>query len=80
MPNAIDFLKADHAHVKALFQQYDAAGHRADQEKEGSAEEVFIELDVHTTIEEELFYPAMKRKTAQDGRTLSPMPLKSTLW
>jgi uncharacterized protein YdcH (DUF465 family) len=41
MPNAIDFLKADHAHVKALFQQYDAAGHRADQEKEGSAEEVF---------------------------------------
>ena len=26
MPNTIDLLKADHAHVKALFQQYDAAG------------------------------------------------------
>jgi hemerythrin superfamily protein len=70
MPNAIDPLKADHAHVKALFQQYEAAGHRAHQKKQGIAEEVFAALEVHTTIEEELFYPAMKRKTNQDGKDL----------
>jgi iron-sulfur cluster repair protein YtfE (RIC family) len=70
MPNAIDLLKADHAHVKDLFQQYRAAGHPAHQKKEGIAEEVFAELEVHTTLEEELFYPAMKRKADQDGKDL----------
>jgi hemerythrin superfamily protein len=70
MPNAIDLLKADHMHVKDLFRQYEAAGHRAHQRKQGIAEEVFAELEVHTTLEEELFYPAMKRKTDQDGKDL----------
>jgi hemerythrin-like domain-containing protein len=56
--------------VKALFQQYDAAGNRAYQKKQGIAEEVFTELEVHTTLEEELFYPAMKRNTDQDGKDL----------
>src|SRR5688500_877309 len=66
MPNAIDLLKADHAHLKDLFQQYKAAGHQAHGKKHSIAEEVFAELDVHTTLEEELFYPAMKQKTDQD--------------
>jgi hemerythrin-like domain-containing protein len=70
MPNAIDLLKADHAHVKDLFRQYEAAGHRAHRKKQGLAAEVFAALDVHTTLEEELFYPAMKRKTDQDGKDL----------
>ena len=70
MPNAIELLKDDHEKVKALFAQYEAAGHRAHQKKQGIAEEVFAELAVHTTLEEELFYPAMKRKTDQDGKDL----------
>jgi hypothetical protein len=70
MPHAIDLLKADHAHVKDLFQQYEAAGHQAHEKKHSIAEEVFAELDVHTTLEEELFYPAMKRETDQDGKDL----------
>ena len=79
MPNAIDLLKADHTHVKALFQQYDAAGKRAYQKKQSIAEEVFTELEVHTTLEEELFYSAMKRNTDQDGKDLWPRPSKSTM-
>jgi hemerythrin-like domain-containing protein len=70
MPHMIDLLKADHAHVKDLFQQYEAAGHQAHRKKQGLAEEVFAALDVHTTLEEELFYPAMKRKTDRDGKDL----------
>jgi hemerythrin-like domain-containing protein len=31
---------------------------------------VFAEFEVHTTLEEELFYPAMNRKTDQDGKDL----------
>jgi hemerythrin-like domain-containing protein len=63
-------LKHDHALVKDLFHQYEAAGDRAYQKKQRIAEEVFTELEVHTTLEEELFYPAIKRKTDQDGRDL----------
>jgi hemerythrin-like domain-containing protein len=70
MPNAIEMLKSDHHKVKELFRQYEAAGDRAYQKKKGIAEEVFTELEIHTTLEEELFYPAMKRKTDQDGTDL----------
>jgi hemerythrin superfamily protein len=70
MPNAVDLLTADHARVKKLFQQYEAAGHRAHRKKQGIVEEVLAELEVHTTLEEELFYPAVKQKTDQDGKDL----------
>jgi hemerythrin superfamily protein len=70
MPNAVDLLTADHARVKKLFQQYEAAGHRAHQKKQGIAEEVLAEIEVHTTLEEELFYPAVKQKTDRDGKDL----------
>jgi hemerythrin superfamily protein len=70
MPNAVEMLKSDHQKVKALFRQYEAAGDRAYQKKQGIAENVFTELEIHTTLEEELFYPAMKRKTDQDGKDL----------
>jgi hemerythrin superfamily protein len=70
MPNMIDLLKADHAHVKDLFRQYEAAGHQAYRKKHSIAEEVVAALDVHTTLEEELFYPAMKQKTDRDGKDL----------
>jgi hemerythrin-like domain-containing protein len=70
MPNAVDLLKVDHARVKELFHQYEAAGNRAYQKKKGIAEEVCTELEVHTTLEEEFFYPAMKRNTDQDGKDL----------
>jgi hemerythrin superfamily protein len=70
MLNAVEMLKHDHEKVKALFQQYELAGHRAHRKKQGLAEEVFAELAVHTTLEEELFYPAMKRQTDQDGKDL----------
>jgi hemerythrin superfamily protein len=39
-------------------------------EKQGIVEEVLAELEVHTTLEEELFYPAVKQKTDRDGQDL----------
>jgi hemerythrin superfamily protein len=70
MPNAIDMLKADHKKVKGLFQQYEAAGDRSYQKKQGIAEEVFTEIEIHSQLEEELSYPAMKAKTDKDGKGL----------
>ncbi|HSF33772.1 MAG TPA: hemerythrin domain-containing protein [Candidatus Tectomicrobia bacterium] len=68
--DAIDLLKADHKKVQELFRQYEAAGDRAHQKKKGIAEEVFTEITIHSTLEEEIFYPAVKAKTDKDGRDL----------
>jgi hemerythrin superfamily protein len=54
--NAIDLLKADHARVQELFRQYEKAG---GQQKE-IAEQIFTALEVHATLEEEFFYPALR--------------------
>jgi hemerythrin superfamily protein len=70
MMNAIDMLKADHKKVKKLFREYEAAGERAYQKKKGIADEVFTEITVHSTLEEELFYPAVKEQTDEDGKDL----------
>jgi hemerythrin-like domain-containing protein len=70
MPNAMEMLTRDYQQVKELFHQYEAAGDRAYQKKKGIAAAVCTALAIHTTLEEELFYPAMKRKTDQDGKDL----------
>jgi hemerythrin-like domain-containing protein len=54
--NAIKLLKADHAKVQNLFRQYEKAG---GQQRE-IAEQIFTELEMHATLEEELFYPALR--------------------
>ena len=57
--NAIEVLKADHARVQALFRQYEAAGQQPQQQRE-LAEQIFTALEVHASLEEELFYPAVR--------------------
>jgi hypothetical protein len=64
--NAIDLLIADHDRVRALFRRYEGAKHG--RERRAIAEEVFLELELHTKVEEELFYPALRRK-AKDEET-----------
>ena len=58
--NAVDLLILDHEKVRKLFKDYEKAenGH----EKRRIAEEVFLELEMHTKVEEEFFYPALRRK------------------
>ena len=54
--NAIELLKEDHDKVDKLFQQV-----KATEENEHPAlfEQIKMELDVHTHIEETIFYPKM---------------------
>ena len=54
--NAIELLKADHAKVQELFRQYEKAGERSRE----IAEQIFTEIEIHATLEEELFYPALR--------------------
>ena len=56
--DAISLLKSDHRKVESLFARYEKSKNRGVKAK--LAGEICLELAVHTTIEEELFYPAIK--------------------
>lgn len=55
--DAIALLKADHRKVEDLFDKFEKANRSA---KQKIAEQICNELKVHTAIEEEIFYPALK--------------------
>ena len=56
--DAIALLKADHRKVESLFKRYEKA--KSQGAKAKLAQEICLELSVHTTIEEELFYPGVQ--------------------
>lgn len=62
--DAIDLLMEDHRTVEGLFAQFEAA--EADQEKQRLARRICAELKVHTMLEEEIFYPAVRGKVEDD--------------
>jgi len=62
--DAIALLKADHRKVEDLFSEYESA--KGAVAKRKLAEQICLELTVHTQIEEEIFYPACKGKVEGD--------------
>jgi hemerythrin superfamily protein len=54
--DAISILKADHRQVEEWFSEFEGA--RSTSKKQQLASEICEALTVHTTIEEEIFYPA----------------------
>jgi hypothetical protein len=63
-PDAIALLKADHRKVEELFAQFEAA--KGDGKKKQLAEQICLELTVHTKIEEDVFYPACEGGVEED--------------
>jgi hypothetical protein len=63
-PLAIQLLKQDHRNVEELFEDFEAAKRPA--EKRSIAREICLELTVHTMIEEEIFYPAVKEAVDEE--------------
>jgi hemerythrin superfamily protein len=59
--DAIALLKADHRQVEDWFEQFEKA--RGDDRKLDLATKICNALKVHTTIEEEIFYPAFMDAT-----------------
>jgi hemerythrin superfamily protein len=62
--DAIALLKDDHRKVEELFEQFEKA--TGDGRKERIANEICLDLSVHATIEEEIFYPACEGKVDED--------------
>jgi hypothetical protein len=58
--DAIALLKADHRKAEQLFEEFDQA--RRSDSKAKIVEQICTELKIHTIIEEEIFYPAVKPK------------------
>jgi hemerythrin superfamily protein len=68
---ALDLLIADHNRVRGLFAQFNEAQENDDAETMSAvAVKIFEDLEVHTTIEEEIFYPAVHDTTEDIGETV----------
>jgi len=66
--DAVKLLTADHAKVKKLFRQFEKLKEDGDaREKSALVEEICAELIVHTTVEEEIFYPAVREAIDDEG-------------
>ena len=58
--DAISLLKQDHENVKALFDHFETAERQAEKQK--IVKQALNELRIHFTIEEEIFYPAVREQ------------------
>ena len=66
--DAIQMLTEDHNKVKALFKQFEKLKEQDDADEEISdlVAQICAELTIHSTIEEEIFYPAMREAIDDD--------------
>jgi hemerythrin superfamily protein len=62
--DAITLLKDDHRTVEKLFKDFEGA--RGEGRKEKLARQICLELSVHASIEEEIFYPACQGTVEED--------------
>jgi hemerythrin superfamily protein len=62
--NAVDMLESQHREVEELFAKLDKADR--DQRKQNLFREIADKLAVHASIEEQVFYPAVKAKRTED--------------
>ena len=59
--DAITLLKNDHEKVEAVFAKYEATSSRAQKTRRKLVDQIIKELSVHAAIEEEIFYPSVRR-------------------
>jgi hemerythrin superfamily protein len=68
--DAVTMLKNDHKRVESLFKQFEKTGPRAAATRRKISDQIVAELSVHAAIEEQDFYPAV-RKLAPDQEDLA---------
>jgi hemerythrin superfamily protein len=68
--DAVALIKADHREVEQLFREFEEAGDRAYKTKQDLVAKIIQELEVHATIEEEIYYPAVEARAKKDGKEL----------
>ena len=66
--NAIELLKEDHERVDKLFQKVKAD---EDGDHKDTFEQIKAELEVHTHLEEKIFYPKLKEKGDEELKKIT---------
>jgi hemerythrin superfamily protein len=65
--DAIQLLIADHDEVRGLFDQFRKAEEAEDMDRMKELQEkIFSELETHTRIEEDIFYPAVREADEEE--------------
>lgn len=57
-PGITNLIRLDHTHVLSAFHQYEVGS--SERLKKGLADQVCLAIEIHTQLEEEIFYPAMR--------------------
>jgi len=68
----VSLLKKDHEDVKKLFKEIEA-----EEEPKAIFKQIKGALEVHAAIEEEIFYPAVKKLGQRKSKTRSGKPTKN---
>ena len=63
--DAITLLKNDHKTVEALFKKFEKLGDGGEKQKKQIVAQIIKELSVHAAIEEQVFYPAVRKAVKQ---------------
>jgi hemerythrin superfamily protein len=58
--DAITLLREDHRAVEKLFKEFEKAGPRAGKTKAKLVKQIIRDLAIHSAIEEQIFYPAVR--------------------
>jgi hypothetical protein len=69
--DALTLIRQDHQEVQELFKRFENSSDQ--REKQRIAEQALMELDVHATVEEEIFYPSMRRMNQGESETSEMM-------
>ena len=65
--DAIQLLTADHNEVRGLFEQFRQAHEAEDMDRMKELQkQIFSELETHTRIEEDIFYPAVRETDEEE--------------
>lgn len=63
-PTITDMIRFDHSHVMVTFHQY--SKDKSPTVKKALADTICDALEIHATLEEEIFYPVMRRHDSQE--------------
>ena len=68
--DAIAMLIADHRRVQQLFREFDKLDRKDEDARIEIVETACVELKIHSIIEEEIFYPAVRSKIGEESENL----------
>ncbi|HEX4047552.1 MAG TPA: hemerythrin domain-containing protein [Elusimicrobiota bacterium] len=68
---ATDVLRKEHQIIKDLFRQFEDA--TSDRQKKAIGDECLRQIETHTVLKEELFYPAVRRHVGERQRVVQAL-------